>query len=296
MSRNQAQDAQDLYDNRASTYDASWHNRFSSHVLQLIDLKPREEVLDLACGTGLVTFKAARHVGHTGDVVGVDISTGMLAQARVKLESCKAKQVQFYKHSITELDSLPELRGRAFDAIVCASALVLLPDPGAALGQWTRYLKPGGRLITDATHPRALLPGIVLERVGRALGMPVPSYREPFQEPEDLAKIMRAAGLVDVEVRRMSQLGSRDKSNDIQSFLAGSEEPLVARTYTINDAAAVFDSQVKSPFGACMASEPLRSQAKALFEREWADSADSNGILTEVDEVFVGLGWVPLSP
>jgi ubiquinone/menaquinone biosynthesis C-methylase UbiE len=293
MSRNQAKDAQDLYDDRASNYDASWHNRFSSHVLQLLHLKPREQVLDLACGTGLVTFKAARHVGHAGDVVGVDISTGMLAQARAKLESCKAKQVQFYKHSITELDSLPELRGRTFDVIVCASALVLLPDPEAALGQWTRYLKPGGRLITDATHPRALLPGIVLERVGRTLDMPVPSYRELFQGPEDLAKIMRAAGLINVDVRRISQVRSRDKSNDIQSFLAGSEEPLVARTYGIDDAAVVFDAQVGSPFGACMANEPLRSQAKALFEREWANLADGNGILTEVDEVFVGLGWLP---
>jgi hypothetical protein len=68
---------------------------------------------------------------------------------------------------------------------------------------------------------------------------------------------------------------------------------LVARTYGIDDAAVVFDAQVGSSFGACMANEPLRSQAKALFEREWANLADGNGILTEVDEVFVGLGWLP---
>jgi ubiquinone/menaquinone biosynthesis C-methylase UbiE len=295
MERNQAKDTQALYDDRASNYDASWHASFSSYVVQLLDLKPGEHVLDLACGTGLVTFKAARDVGHSGHVVGIDISTGMLAQAEAKLKRRAVKGLQFYQHSITELDSLPELQGRTFDAITCASALVLLPDPEVALTQWTRYLKPGGRLITDATHPRALLPGIVLERVGRTLGVPVPSYREQFQGPEDLAKIMRAAGLVDVEVRRISQLSSRDQSNNLQSFLAGSEEPLVAKTYGINDAAAVFESQVNSPFGACMAGEPLRSEAKALFEREWANLADSSGILTEIDEVFVGLGRVPLS-
>jgi ubiquinone/menaquinone biosynthesis C-methylase UbiE len=291
MERDQAKDAQSLYDNRAANYDASWHDRFSSHVVQLLHLKPGERVLDLACGTGLVTFKAAERVGPSGHVVGVDISTGMLAQAHAKLDGHTLNNIQFYNHSITELDSLPELQEQTFDAITCASALVLLPQPEAAIRQWAKYLKPGGRLITDATHPRVLLPGIVLERVGRTLNLPVPSYREPFQGPDDLAKIMRAAGLVDVEVMRISQLKSRDGSDDIQSFLAGSEQPLVAKTYVVADAAAVFENQVRSPFGTCMADEPLRAEAKMLFEREWASLADAHGVLTETDEVFVGVGW-----
>jgi len=291
MERDQAKDAQDLYDSRAANYDASWHDRFSSHVVQLLDLKPGESVLDLACGTGLVTFKAAQAVGSSGHVVGVDISTGMLHQAHVKLEDHTTNNIHFYNHSITELGSLSDLQERNFDAIACASALVLLPHPEAAIKQWAKYLKPGGRLITDAAHPRVLLPGIVLERVGRILNLPVPSYREPFQGPDDLADIMHAAGLVDVEVKRISQLKSRDGSNDLQSFLVGSEQPLVAKTYAVADAAVVFENQIGPPFGACMANEPLRSEAKALFEREWANLANDQGLLTEVDEVFVGVGW-----
>jgi ubiquinone/menaquinone biosynthesis C-methylase UbiE len=291
MKRDQAKDAQHLYDGRAANYDASWHDRFSAHVVQLLDLKPGERVLDLACGTGLVTFKAAERVGQSGHIVGVDISTGMLAQARAKLKNHTLDNVQFHKHSITELDSLPELQEHTFDAVTCASALVLLPHPEVAIRQWAKYLKPGGRLITDATHPRVLLPGMVLERVGQTMSLPVPSYREAFQGPDDLAKIMRTAGLVDVEIMRISQLKSRDGSEDILSFLAGSEQPLVARTYAAADAAAVFENQVGSPFGACMANEPLRAEAKMLFEREWASLADTDGVLTEIDEVFVGLGW-----
>jgi ubiquinone/menaquinone biosynthesis C-methylase UbiE len=291
MGRDQAKDAQDLYDGRAANYDASWHDRFSSHMVQLLDLKLGEYVLDLACGTGLVTFKAAQAVGPTGHVVGIDISTGMLAQAHAKLKGRTTDNTHFYNHSITELGSLSDLQERTFDAIACASALVLLPHPEAPIKQWAKYLKPGGRLITDATHPRVLLPGIVLERVGQILNLPVPSYREPFQEPDDLANIMRAAGLVDVAVKRISQLRSRDGSDDLQSFLAGSEQPVVARTYAVADAAVVFENQIGSSFGACMANEPLRSEAKALFEREWANLANDQGVLTEVDEVFVGVGW-----
>lgn len=291
MKRDQAKDAQDLYDGRAAKHDASWHDRFSSQVVQLLQLKLGERVLDLACGTGLVTFKAAERVGPSGHVVGVDISTGMLAQAHAKLKDHTLENVQFHKHSITELDSLPELQEHTFDAITCASALVLLPGPESAIKQWAKYLKPGGRLITDATHPRVLLPGMVLERVGRIMNLPVPSYREPFQGPDDLANVMRSAGLVDVEVMRISQVKSRDASEDIQSFLAGSGQPLIARTYAAADAAAVFENQVGSPFGACMANEPLRTEAKMLFEREWASLADTDGVLIEIDEVFVGVGW-----
>lgn len=289
--RNQAADAQELYDNRAENYDASWHKRFSSHIAQLLDLQPGDHVLDLACGTGLVTFEAAKRVGASGRVVGIDISTGMLAQANLKLKSHAFNNVEFHTHSITELGTLAELRERSFDAITCASALVLLPDAKAALSQWTKYLKPGGRLITDATHPRTLLPGIVLGRVGRALNLPVPSYREPFQKPEDLAEFMHATGLVGVEVKRMSQLASQDGSDGLPSFLRGSSEPLVARTYVLADAASVFDNQIKSPFGASMAIETIRAKAKVLFEAEWSKLADDDGSVVEIDEVFVGLGW-----
>jgi hypothetical protein len=40
-----------------------------------------------------------------------------------------------------------------------------------------------------------------------------------------------------------------------------------------------------------MANEPLRAEAKMQFEREWASLADTHGVLTEIDEVFVGVGW-----
>lgn len=65
----------------------------------------------------------------------------------------------------------------------------------------------------------------------------------------------------------------------------------VAKTYAIADATVVFENQIGSPFGACMADEPLRVEAKILFELEWASLADASGVLTEIDEVFVGVGW-----
>lgn len=215
----------------------------------------------------------------------------MLAEAYIKMAAHDINNFRFYQHSTTELESLPELEGCKFDAIACTSALVLLPQPETALKSWAKYLKPGGRLITDVTRPRTLLPGIILERVGRALNAPVPSYREAFQKPEHLAAIMHAAGLVNVKVMRMSQHSSRDGTGNLEGLLSGSEEPLPMRTYAVENAASIFDQQVDTPFGVCLAKEPTRSQARELFEHEWAELADESGILTEVDEVFIGVGW-----
>lgn len=294
MQDSQAASAQRLYDERATKYDASFHQRFTSHVVQLLRPKPGEHILDLACGTGLISFKAAQLVGSSGRVSAIDISTGMLGEAYVKLAVHDFDNVQFYRHSITDLDSLPELQGCTFDAVVCTSALVLLPRPETALESWVKYLKPGGRLITDVTHPRTLLQGIVMERVGRTLGAPVPSYREAFQKPGDLEAIMHAAGLVKVKIVRMSQYSSRDGTDNLDSFIFASEEPLAMRTYAVEDAAAIFDQQIDTPFGACLAKEPIRSRARGLFEHTWAELADGNDVLTEVDEVFVGVGWKPM--
>ncbi|KAL1586749.1 hypothetical protein WHR41_04685 [Cladosporium halotolerans] len=226
MKRNQVKDAHDLYDVRAKTYDASFHKRFSSHIVQLANPQPGESVLDLACGTGLVTCNTSNLVGKSRYVTGIDVSTGMLAEARAELQAHPFGNVQLVHHSITDLGSLHELGGRLFDVITCASALVLLPQPEAALSQWMKYLRPCSRFIIDATHPRALLPGMVLERVGRRLDLPVPSYRDAFKQPKYLATMMQAAGMTRTTLTRMSQLSSRDGSHDLQAFvLSDDDEP-----------------------------------------------------------------------
>ena len=84
MPRNQAADAQELYDDRSIKYDDSHHPRFARHMVELANPRAGERVLDLACGTGLVSYPASTAVGPSGEVIGVDISSGMLRQAEAK--------------------------------------------------------------------------------------------------------------------------------------------------------------------------------------------------------------------
>ena len=292
MTRDHAADAQDLYDNRAGKYDDSHHPRFARHMAELAKIQPGEHVLDLACGTGLLSYDASNAVGASGSVIGVDISGGMLNEAEAKKAKRSLQNISFYKHSITELDSLDALKDKHFDLITCCSALVLLPNPGQALKQWVTYLKPGGRLITDATHPNNLISGLVFERVGRMLEQPIPWYRLPFQSAQDLQFMIEKAGLHTVKVILMSQINT-EGTEKLQDYIRPSvTDPKVSKEYSVDEADRIFDETIDTTPMKSLASPPdVREKARALFKEEWANAANSDGKVQKVDGIFVGWGW-----
>ena len=88
-------------------------------------LAPGEHVLDLACGTGLVTLDAARRVGPHGKVLGTDLSGQMIEIARQRAVEQQLSNVTFQRMDAETLD-LPDA---TFDVVLCALGLMYLPDP-----------------------------------------------------------------------------------------------------------------------------------------------------------------------
>lgn len=259
-------------------------------MVQLAELSPREKILDLACGTGLVTLAASTAVGADGRVVAVDISPSMLAVAQEKLKSHKPHNIEFHEHSITDLGALKAIRRGSFDVIICASAMVLLDDPAHALRTWVDYLRPGGRLVVDVTHPQSQLAHITLERVGLALGEPLPCYRLPFQGPNDLRAMMQDAGLCNVRIELISQLDGH-VSDDLSAHRCHLDQPRVVSSYTLQDADSKFDAALDAlPVDMF---QGTRKQAQELFRRAWRGLCDSGGRIYEVDGVFVGRAVKP---
>lgn len=291
MARDQSKDAQDLYDSRSGKYDDSHHPRFARHTVELAKPQPGEDVLDLACGTGLVSFYASEAIGSSGSVIGIDISTGMLNEAEAKKSKHRYQNVEFHNHSITDLDTLTAIKDKKFDLITCCSALVLLPEPQQALKQWVSFLKPGGRLITDATHPNNLISGLVFERVGNALQRPLPWYRLPFQTPQDLHSVMEAAGLHSVDVKLLAQQTIQG-TEALADYICDPDKPKVQKEYTIADAESVFEEMIDTTPMKSLASPPeVRERARAMFKEEWGRVANQDGKVEWVDGVFVGIGW-----
>jgi ubiquinone/menaquinone biosynthesis C-methylase UbiE len=95
-----------------------------------------QQVLDVACGTGVVSRAAAAVVGRSGHVVGVDLNPAMIEVAR---QACP-RDVEL---QVGDAAHLPHDDG-TFDAVVCQSALFFFPDPVAALSEMARVVVPGG--------------------------------------------------------------------------------------------------------------------------------------------------------
>src|SRR5260370_25850928 len=119
-------------------------------LVETAALRPGERVLDVACGTGVVTRLAAKRVGAGGKVVGLDLNAGMLEVAR-----SRAPAIEWREGSATELP-LPDA---AFDAVLCQQGLQFFPDRPAALREMRRVLVPGRRLALSVWRSLQGSPG-----------------------------------------------------------------------------------------------------------------------------------------
>jgi arsenite methyltransferase len=108
----------------------------------LAALKPGDVVLDLGSGAGFDALLAARQVGPTGRVIGVDMTDAMLEKARANAAKAGLSWVEFRKGDI---ESLP-LEDSSVDVAISNCVLNLVPDKDTAFREIHRVLKPGGRL------------------------------------------------------------------------------------------------------------------------------------------------------
>lgn len=117
---------------------------YKHQAYALLDLRPGDQVLDVGCGAGDDVRALARIVGPSGKVIGVDASEAMVAQARARSDGLELP-VEFQSGDIYRLDFLDG----AFTASRADRVLHHLDDPGRALSELTRVVRPGGRVVVS---------------------------------------------------------------------------------------------------------------------------------------------------
>jgi ubiquinone/menaquinone biosynthesis C-methylase UbiE len=145
------------WDLAAAHYETLWRGPLAgvqAALLQAAAVAPGEAVLDVACGSGLVSFVAAAAAAPSGRVLGIDLSQGMVEAARHRAlhQGLRdAAPLEFLRMDAEQL-ALP---AAGFDVVLCALGLMYLPDPARALQEMQRVLRPGGRVALAVWGERA---------------------------------------------------------------------------------------------------------------------------------------------
>jgi demethylmenaquinone methyltransferase / 2-methoxy-6-polyprenyl-1,4-benzoquinol methylase len=217
-----AQRVRGVFDSVAARYDlmndlmsAGVHRLWKRFTLQLTQLRPGQQALDVAGGTGDLAAGMARQVGAAGLVILTDINAAMLARGRDRL--IDAGLVGNVRCLQANAEQLP-FAADSFHCITIGFGLRNVTDKPAALRSMQRVLKPGGQLIVlEFSRPAAPLRPLydaysfhILPRLGQLVAQDEASYRylaesiRMHPDQETLKGLMQEAGLEDCQYHNLS--------------------------------------------------------------------------------------------
>jgi ubiquinone/menaquinone biosynthesis C-methylase UbiE len=169
-------------------------------LMSVAALQPRERVLDVGCGTGVVTRLAAERTGST--VTGLDMNPGMLEVAR----SITSPEMSIEWHQ-SSAEAMP-LSDEAYDVVLCGLSLQFFPDKPAALREMRRVLAPGGRLVLNVPGRTPRIFEIMDDALARHVGSEAATFvRAVFSlhDPNEVRSLISDGGFRDVAVQTRTQ-------------------------------------------------------------------------------------------
>lgn len=236
---------------RTRIFDGFRH--VSEWLIEQTDPKSGQTILDLAAGPGETGFLAAEHVGAPGRVLSTDLAPGMVEAAR---RGAAARELDNVECRVLDAQAM-DLPDSSVDAVICRLGFMLMPDPGRALQEVRRVLRPGGRLayaVIGAPDRNAWMSLMVMSFVSRGH---MPGGGDPFgpggpfslADPARNDELLRAAGFTSVDVHELTgafEFADVDDHWNLQMAIAG----------PVADLAAAIDadelSQIKQALGTAM--------------------------------------------
>lgn len=142
------------WDRAVDHYERLWSSQLKpaqDRLIEMSQLRAGARVLEISCGTGLVTWPLADIVGKTGYVLATDISERMVERTANEAARRELTQVTCRRVGAEAIDE-PD---GTFDAVVCALGLMYVPEAAMALAEMHRVLTPGGRVVIAVWGARA---------------------------------------------------------------------------------------------------------------------------------------------
>lgn len=274
----QAQDAVQMYTPRASKYDNTWHPAMAAVFPSWIpNLGPDTNLLDLACGTGLITVSCAKAIGPKGSVTGLDVTPAMLAEAKAKTPLLDPKvyaSTRWVLGDAADLGSARDDDGKglvegSFDVVTCCSAFQFFADRAGVMRNWATFLKPGGLIVIDVPAPQAQVIDGALETIVRDVAGHQLMYRRDWvRDADSVAEVARQAGLEVVDVFEASGFGSERSAT-----IAELDKAWAYQMYNM--------PQLEVQLGKHFA------EIKKRWEEHMKAVADENGVIREEEIYYV---------
>jgi ubiquinone/menaquinone biosynthesis C-methylase UbiE len=168
----------------------------ANRLVEFANLQSGQKILDIATGTGIVALNAAQKVGNTGKVIGVDISAGMLSNAKLKLAQTSLQNVEFIQADAETLD----FSDNSFDAVLCSLAVCYLTDIPAALGKWYRFIKTSGFVAFNVWQENAFPPSVLFREIAQRYDINVPNPNAPMGTIERSKQLLQKIGFQNIHV------------------------------------------------------------------------------------------------
>ena len=202
----------------------------NDRLVALAAVRAGNRVLDIATGSGEPAVTAARAVGQSGRVLAVDMSPGMLAIARERIDAAGLTDVDLVESDAESMSLDPH----SFDAALCRWGLMFMPDLDGVVRAMHLALKPGGHFATAVWSVADKVPmlGLARDAIQRITGItPPPNAPGPMKlaDTSILERALAAAGFRDVTIERLIvtfEFPSPDAFADFRGQIGGTRATL----------------------------------------------------------------------
>jgi len=200
-----------------------------------------ETVLDLGSGGGFDAFLAAKKVGPTGRVIGIDMTPDMIERARANAKAGGYTNVEF---RLGEIEALP-VEDNSVDVIISNCVINLAPDKGRVFAEALRILKPGGRFMVSDTVMTRPLSAAIQKSVAAYMGCVSGALMK-----EEYVSMLRAAGFAKAEIVKDSAIDFASAIRDLGFKVDIPQEELTGIVATLDTSiASITVSAVKKTAG-----------------------------------------------
>jgi SAM-dependent methyltransferase len=202
----------------------------SERLVEMAGIKPGDQVLDVAAGSGEPALTAARVVGKDGRIVATDISAEMLGYGRERASAAGIDNVEFVEIDASSLDFPPE----TFDAALSRWGIIFEPQAEAAAARIRGFLKPGARMAISSWGPPDRVPmlGMPMRTVLTRLDLspPPPGTPGPLSRPtpEAISSVLEGGGFSNVEVDEIEVALEWDSPEEFARFAREIAPPISA--------------------------------------------------------------------